>query len=329
MGIVQQVDGWQGCSHDTNRASDWRRDARWQQLWYRPFLLQAMSCLSWRTQWGLRRSRSLIWGSLATEVTGPGSCWRSWGTSEERCPSKTSGRHADTCFSTCFVDAVKLKNRKDETIVWQLRDALGAKALLFSFLQQTNFYKFTCWCQTWYSTSFWSELLKTKPGIKKTNSQPSLILTFVSVCVSQPDDQHHTEWHHQHAAVAQHGEVLERSARHLCDAQTGGGAPEERPVQETTNHRYLHRCSKNLLTLLQTWRQALRSPGFSCRVLSRSWFANVGCDCVSLVSLSVDTMCLKWAPPKNKQAKLSKKWGTEPPTRDHPPGARVTTVHNF
>lgn len=60
--------------------------------------------------------------------------------------------------------------------------------------------------------------------------------------------------------------------------------------------------------------------------LPRSWFANVRCDCVSL---SVDTMCLKWAPPKNKQAKLSKKWGTEPPTCDHPPGARVTTVHNF
>lgn len=53
----------------------------------------------------------------------------------------------------------------------------------------------------------------------------------------QPDDQHHAEWHHQHAAVAQHGEILERSACYMCDTQTGGGAPEERPVQETTNHR--------------------------------------------------------------------------------------------
>ena len=35
---------------------------------------------------------------------------------------------------------------------------------------------------------------------------------------------------------------------------------------------------------------------------------------VCLVSLTVDTMCLKWAPPKNKQAKLSKKWEDEPVT---------------
>lgn len=34
-------------------------------------------------------------------------------------------------FSTCFVDAVKVKNQRDEMIVWQLRDALGVKALLF------------------------------------------------------------------------------------------------------------------------------------------------------------------------------------------------------
>lgn len=53
----------------------------------------------------------------------------------------------------------------------------------------------------------------------------------------QPDDQHHAEWHHQHAAVAQYGEILEGSACYLCDAQTGGGAPKECPVQETTNHR--------------------------------------------------------------------------------------------
>lgn len=63
--------------------------------------------------------------------------------------------------------------------------------------------------------------------------------------VLQPDDQHHSEWHHQHAAVPQHGEVLEGPTRHLCDAQTGGGALEERPVQEAPHHR--------LVRLNHTW----------------------------------------------------------------------------
>lgn len=71
-------------------------------------------------------------------------------------------------------------------------------------------------------------LIRTAPVLRLVSS----LFLFL-----QPDDQHHAEWHHQHAAVAQHGEVLEGSARYLCDAQTGRGAPEERPVQETTNHR--------------------------------------------------------------------------------------------
>lgn len=57
-----------------------------------------MSCLSWRVQSARRKSLCLIWGSWATEVTGPGSCWRSWGTLEEHCQSKTSGR--DTLIHT-------------------------------------------------------------------------------------------------------------------------------------------------------------------------------------------------------------------------------------
>lgn len=62
----------------------------------RSLCVQVTSSLSWRVPWVLRRSLCQIWGSWATEVTGRGSCWRSWGTSEERCPSKTSGRHANT-----------------------------------------------------------------------------------------------------------------------------------------------------------------------------------------------------------------------------------------
>ncbi|XP_059728749.1 histone acetyltransferase KAT8 isoform X2 [Haemorhous mexicanus] len=56
----------------------------------------------------------------------------------------------------------------------------------------------------------------------------------------QPDDQHHSDRHHQHAAVPEHGQVLEGAARHLRHAQAGGGAPQERPVQEAAHHRGLH-----------------------------------------------------------------------------------------
>lgn len=101
----------------------------------------------------------------------------------------------------------------------------------------------------------------------------------------QSDDQHHTEWHHQHPAVAQYGQVLEGSACYLCDAQTGWRAPEECPVQETTNHR-------QAVHLVSEHQCKMESDGMIS--LSRS--------------PSVDTLCLKWAPPKNKQAKLSKKW---------------------
>lgn len=62
--------------------------------------LQVTSCPSWRTLWVLQRSLCLTWGSWATEVTGPGSCWRSWGTLGGRCPSKISGRRTNTSSSS-------------------------------------------------------------------------------------------------------------------------------------------------------------------------------------------------------------------------------------
>ncbi|OWK49869.1 Histone acetyltransferase KAT8, partial [Lonchura striata] len=58
--------------------------------------------------------------------------------------------------------------------------------------------------------------------------------------VGPPDDQHHPDRHHQHAAVPQHGQVLEGAARHLRHAAPRRGAPQERPVQEATHHRGLH-----------------------------------------------------------------------------------------
>lgn len=198
--------------------------------------VQVTSCLSWRVQSVLQRSLCLISGSWATEVTGLGSCWRSWGTSGGRCPSKTSGRHNDT------VSDNKLHHHP--------------ACSLFKLM---------------------------------------LIRASSLSVLPQPDDQHHAERHHQHAAVAQYGEVLERSARYLCDAQTSGGTPEERSVQETTNHRSA-----------QTFHVPVSASHVSnCCCSTDSW---------RLVSFTVDTMCLKWAPPKNKQAKLSKKWEAEPVT---------------
>ncbi len=58
-------------------------------------------------------------------------------------------------------------------------------------------------------------------------------LTFVYL---QPDDLDHTERHHQHAAVAQHGQVLEGAARDLRHSQTGGGAHQERRVPPAAHH---------------------------------------------------------------------------------------------
>ena len=53
-----------------------------------------------------------------------------------------------------------------------------------------------------------------------------------------PADVHFPDGYHQHAADHEHGEVLEGAARGVRHPQAGGGAPEERPVQEAA---HLHR----------------------------------------------------------------------------------------
>ncbi|XP_048709742.2 histone acetyltransferase KAT8 isoform X2 [Caretta caretta] len=97
--------------------------------------------------------------------------------------------------------------------------------------------------------SYWSwvllEILRDFRGtlsIKDLSTQPHPGTTAAADASAppflvQPDDQHHSERHHQHAAVPQHGEVLEGATRHLRHAQARGGASEERPVQEASHHR--------------------------------------------------------------------------------------------
>lgn len=59
---------------------------------------------------------------------------------------------------------------------------------------------------------------------------------YVNLNFLQPHDEHHTERHSLHSADDEHGQVLERPARHLCHTQAGRGAHQIGSVQETTTY---------------------------------------------------------------------------------------------
>lgn len=183
---------------------------------------QVTSCQSWKVLLVLQRSPCLTWESWATEVTGPGSCWRSWGISGERCPSRISGRHAHTHKHTHC-----------------LRD-------------------YFCY----YFDSEVCNLLSQMTSI----TQSDIISTLQSLNMVK-------YWKGQHVICVTPKLVEE----HLKSAQY------KKPPITGKLFNLCHRMN----------------PVSKQQCNTVSW---------RLLSLPVDTMCLKWAPPKNKQAKLSKKW---------------------
>ena len=52
----------------------------------------------------------------------------------------------------------------------------------------------------------------------------------------QSHDEHHTERHSLHLADDEHGQILERPARYLCNTQAGRGAHQIGSIQETATY---------------------------------------------------------------------------------------------
>jgi len=78
---------------------------------------------------------------------------------------------------------------------------------------------------------------KTKEEETNKNMLYSYFYIVLPFYFPQWVDIDHPAWHHQHAAVSQHGQVLEGAARDLRHAQTRRGAPQVVPVQTSRPHR--------------------------------------------------------------------------------------------